>query len=95
VMVCIAANDRNPLQPTVSAVPNPFQDRVRFALPATGRACLTIADPAGRIVCTVSGSGRFEFDGLDRSGKSLPAGVYFWRVAGAGLRANGRLVKLE
>jgi predicted outer membrane repeat protein len=95
VMVGIAAMGRKPLRPVVSAVPNPFQDRVRFILPATGRACLTIADPAGRIVCTLSGSGRFGFDGLDRSGQSLPAGVYFWRVAGAGIKTGGRLVKLE
>ena len=67
--------------------PNPSQGRVSFRLdlPATGRVGLSVLDVAGRVVHEIdetkeAGRHVLEWDGQDRNGRTLPAGVYFARL---------------
>lgn len=78
-------------RPTLEARPNPFRTLVRLSAPPVIRApTLVISDATGRIVRTLvareaTGSGEprgWLWDGRDRSGRPLPAGVYHCRAQG-------------
>jgi hypothetical protein len=70
--------------------------RVRFRMPASGEASVTILDPQGRRVAEplhrvlAAGPAEVSWDGRDADGRRVGAGVYFARVvvpgAAAGLR---------
>jgi hypothetical protein len=66
------------------AWPNPARRAIRFELSGEpGSREIEILDPAGRLVAGI-GPGRFpEWDGCDRQGRPMPAGVYFARVRGS------------
>lgn len=81
--------------------PNPFNPRVtiEFSLPAPGAtATVTVYDALGGRVRELF-NGRLEgrdglatWDGLDRSGRPVASGVYFYRIACAGQLASGKLI---
>lgn len=70
------------------AGPNPSDGPVRVWIeegPAGEGAAVEILDPTGRKLRTLSGTGReFSWDGADRSGRSVPAGVYWIRLVRPG-----------
>jgi hypothetical protein len=83
--------------------PNPFNPTVTlpFTLAAPGRVRLEIFDLAGRRIATLA-DGHFEageqalaWDGRDGAGNPQASGVYFARLAAAGLTETKRLVLLR
>jgi hypothetical protein len=92
----VAVGD-DPAPPVVTAdrllpvIPNPFGPaaEVAFDLAHAGRARLTVHDVNGRRVRTLvdaelaGGRQRVRWDGRDDAGHEAPAGIYFFRLAGA------------
>ncbi len=90
-----------------SVEPNPTRPgrstRFCFQLPAAGPAQLTIHDLNGRLVRhlvdfdAVAGNHEALWDGLDRTGCPVPAGIYCYRLsqAGGGSAAVGRVIRLR
>jgi hypothetical protein len=79
--------------------PNPFTEQVRFQFgrAAAGPVRLVIRDAAGRVVYEV-GADRavgLRWDGRDRQGNRVTAGVYFYRLAGDDWSASGRVLRLR
>jgi hypothetical protein len=84
-------------------VPNPSRGRARLTLElaAPGRVEVGVFDASGRRVRTLV-SGRLEagrhpiaWDGVDATGTSAPAGVYFVRATASDDTARQRLVRVE
>jgi hypothetical protein len=82
-----------------SASPNPFSGAVRLHVPPGSRV-LGIFDRCGKLVrslpsshSSVAGPYSLSWDGTDKSGRLLPAGIYFLREEGGPLRRL--LVKLN
>jgi hypothetical protein len=85
----------DPVDPARSGVlqflrnyPNPFNasTSVRFWIPASGPAALTVHDGSGRTLRTLfrewkgAGRGTAAWDGRDEKGRALPSGVYVCRL---------------
>jgi subtilisin family serine protease len=78
-----------PVAPTLACGPNPFnpQTTVRFTLPASGHAVLTIYDPRGHEVARLvdgpldEGPHVVAWDGRDARGATLASGTYFCRLS--------------
>lgn len=85
------------------AVPNPFNPRttLRFELPAAGPVRLTIHGLDGRLVATLvarelpAGGHEAAWDGRDRAGRTVAAGVYLCRLEAAGAIRTQRLALLK
>ena len=91
-----------PVGPTLSAVPNPFNGRVALRLDgmADGPVTMTVHDAAGRMVRRLevvsTGNGRTAtWDGRDGRGRVLPSGAYFARARQGGLVLTQRLTYLK
>jgi hypothetical protein len=95
----------DPVAPAVLALapnqPNPFNPSttLRFALPAAGRARLSVYDATGRRVAVLvegelaAGWHQAVWDGRDASGHALASGVYLARLeAGSEVRARKLLL---
>jgi flagellar hook assembly protein FlgD len=85
----------------IRIMPNPVvqESTIRFVLPQAGMSRVRIIDPAGRLVrrlqagWTPAGPQQHRWDGRDRSGARVDAGVYFLVVdAAGGFRDRGKLV---
>lgn len=82
--------------------PNPFASttRIRFALPRAGQTRVTIHDVSGRLVRSLltesldAGVHDVAWDGRTDAGHRAPAGLYSYRVEGAGSVASRTLVLL-
>lgn len=80
--------------------PNPSRGpvRVAFTLPTAGSARVTVHDPAGRAVRTLTegersaGTHALVWDGRDDDGRALPAGLYFVRFAAPGMVQSRKVV---
>jgi hypothetical protein len=80
------------LQNTVEVFPNPFVDAVRFSLSSlTEETIVRIYDISGKEVTLINVVGRnyVLWDGRDKQGMLLPAGVYFCEIG------DGRTVYLQ
>ena len=83
--------------------PNPSEGSVglSFALPAAGRAQLSIYDLSGRLVATLfSGDAQLgqpsvTWDGRDGSGTPASSGVYFAKLQAAGETRVAKLVLIR
>ncbi len=84
--------------------PNPGRSEVhiRYQLAAAGPAVLEIYDISGRRIKSLpqgsvpAGAVRtFTWDGSDQSGKNVPAGVYFCRLAAGGMTKIRRMIMLK
>ena len=90
--------------PWVMASPNPLCDRtsIEYFLPEAAEVTLSIFDVTGRCVEVLSvgerraGSHTLVWEGRDRAGRCLPAGIYFYRLrVSASQHISGRLVVLR
>ncbi len=69
--------------------PNPFRGgtTINFSLPSEGRARLAVYNVAGQLVRTLhdgvlpAGSQSVSWDGRNQAGRSVPGGVYFYRLS--------------
>lgn len=77
---------------TIKAFPNPFSDRVSFAVPEGRAKTLRIFDASGKLVAQVDLGISHSWDGRGLTGKKLPAGVYFYSFNG---KILGRLIKMK
>jgi hypothetical protein len=83
--------------------PNPFanQTSLKFALPASGPARLTVFDIAGRRVAELvnrtmdAGVHSVTWDGRDASGATVASGVYLARLEAAGKTMTREMVRLK
>ncbi len=81
------------------AYPNPFNPQVKIAFSLARRAhvSLTIVDLAGRLIRELyvggldAGPQEFTWNGVDRHGRALPSGTYFYRVVAEGQSQVGKL----
>lgn len=81
---------------SLTATPNPFYERCLISLAAPQRAGvrLVVRDACGRTVRELAVSGRTAtWDGTDAAGRPATPGVYFCRLAGAGLRTEVKLIR--
>lgn len=85
-----------------AASPNPFTSstRIAFALPHETQVKLDVYDAAGRLVRAVTdallpaGEHAVAWDGNDRSGGRVQAGVYFYRMRAGSFTATRRVALL-
>jgi hypothetical protein len=83
------------------AWPNPFGKAVEFEWyqPESGRSGLQVHDVNGRIVAVVpprdrrEGWHHFNWDGRSLDGRDTPAGVYWFKLTGAGAPRSVKVVK--
>jgi hypothetical protein len=82
------------------AYPNPFKNAttLRFDLTVPAAVTLVVHDAAGRTIRRLlsgktypAGSHEVSWDGHDRRGRDVPAGVYFVRVHAGKFTANGKI----
>ncbi|RMF09723.1 MAG: T9SS C-terminal target domain-containing protein, partial [Candidatus Neomarinimicrobiota bacterium] len=84
-------------------VPNPFNPAttIRYSLPRTGRANLTVYDLQGREVITLvnrvqsPGWHTLSWDGKDASGRPVSSGVYLYRLQSAGKQQTRKMIYLR
>lgn len=85
------------------AGPNPFRETasLRFDLPEPRRVSVALYGIDGRLVREIAdgpfGAGRHAayWDGKDHSGRPVPPGIYFARIAAGDAQATLRLVRLH
>jgi hypothetical protein len=83
--------------------PNPMRSatRIEYSVPTTGPATLTLFDVSGREIRTLvngpvtAGPHEVAWDGLDRLGRQVPAGAYFYELNANGERRTQRVVRLR
>ena len=83
--------------------PNPCagEATIRFEIPARARVEASVYDVSGRLVARLAegelpgGEHGLRWDGLDRSGRRLPSGVYFVRLAALGESVERKIVLLK
>jgi hypothetical protein len=81
--------------------PNPFSESVSLAysLPETTTAKLCIYDLTGRVAVTLldqqvqAGPHTLEWDGRDRSGQSVPSGIYFAVLSSDGTQVVCKIIR--
>ena len=91
-----------PAVPALAAFPNPFMrsTTVSYELPKSGNVRLSVCDATGRtvrvLVNETKGPGRYsaDWDGRDKQGRTLPAGIYFCALEAEGRRLSRKLVLL-
>ncbi len=84
-------------------VPNPFRraTRIAFEVTRSGPVELTVFDPAGRLVRKLvnetrsAGAYHVDWDGRDRTGERVSAGVYFYRLETVEGPVSRKAVRLE
>lgn len=77
----------------VLAVPNPFSTEFDLILPENSDYTIRLWNTAGQVVCSqrIVGDARATI----RVGDTMPPGIYFCSVTGAGFRHTMRLIKYE
>ena len=86
-----------------SVTPNPFvsSTTLRFELPESGPARLSVYDISGRVVRTLAdgqtamGAHAVRWNGTDDHGQPLPAGIYFARLDALGKTQVRRMVLMK
>lgn len=84
------------------AAPNPFdlQTTLSFSLPRSGHARVTVYDVQGHVIATLvdadrpAGRHSVTWNGRDQHARSVPAGLYFYRVEAGGAVGTSRVVLL-
>ena len=84
----------------VTAYPNPFNPRVNlaFRLQRDAMVRVTVHDAAGRLLGRLqdgplsAGDHSLSWQGVDRGGRALPSGAYFYRITAEDQGATGKLL---
>ncbi|MFW5701993.1 MAG: T9SS type A sorting domain-containing protein, partial [Bacteroidota bacterium] len=81
----------------VRVYPNPATEYVNFEYSGSSDVRLSIFDSMGNPVASpqsIGGSGDmiFRWNGCDATGRRLPAGAYFYRLAGSSESHKGKLI---
>lgn len=92
-----------PVKFALAAVPNPFNaaTRIDFAIPEAGTFTLKIYDIRGRLITNLDegertiGSYSTEWNGNNKSGEAVPAGVYFCQFRSGRIKMQKKLVLLR
>jgi len=79
--------------------PNPFNPstQIRFELPESESVTLRVYNAAGAKIATLfdgqasAGSTTVQWNGRDQAGRSMPSGMYFYRLEGEGVDIGGRM----
>jgi hypothetical protein len=82
--------------------PNPFTDGtyIEFQLDKPGTYKLSVMDITGRVIRNLSDDDQFSrihvvyWDGKDNSGRTIPSGIYFYKIEFDGLSEIKRMVKI-
>jgi flagellar hook assembly protein FlgD len=75
--------------------------RIEYSVPTSGPASLTLFDVSGREIRTLvngpvtAGPHEVAWDGLDRQGRQVPPGAYFYELNAGGQHETRRLVRLR
>jgi hypothetical protein len=85
---------------TASSYPNPFHTftQIRFAVPHSSRVSIRIYDGAGRTINEIlnqelnRGLHTVVWDSKDGQGKTVPNGIYFYRIQGDNFSATNKLI---
>lgn len=96
-----AAERRSPGPVLEQNAPNPFRasTEIGFTLARDGDVELTVHAVSGRLVRVIAripmaaGRHSLSWDGLDASGRPVPAGVYFYRIAADGRSEARKLIR--
>jgi hypothetical protein len=83
--------------------PNPFnpETRIRFELPARGRAQLRIYSVKGQVIRTLiekdmaAGPHSIRWDGRDDLGQSVASGVYFYSLSTPSVKESRKMILLR
>ncbi len=82
--------------------PNPFNGKTSFvlALPVASDYTVNVYNVAGQVVRTFEGSAgagnkTIVWDGMDRNGKPVSSGVYFYKAAAKGFSATMKMLYLK
>ena len=86
----------------VDITPNPFRamTRFRFSTRSGERALVRIYTATGREVRDLAGAGtvglqQIAWDGRDRRGRAVPAGIYLYRVDAGARSARGKVIHVR
>ncbi len=80
----------------VKVLPNPFSNRLTFSYPKSNNVILEIFDVSGRIIQkqkSNQSSTSINWDGKDLQGKSIPMGVYFYKLNTDKNSATGKIIR--
>jgi hypothetical protein len=67
---------------SISAVPNPFQNSVKFLIPAqAGETNLSIYDITGKMVIDFNGNSELVWNGRNSDGSLARPGIYFYHIS--------------
>jgi subtilisin family serine protease len=99
----VAAEMRSPAGPRMAAAPNPLSGpgEIRFALPAAGRARVTLYDASGRLVRELAdgafagGPHAVRWDARDDRGLPVASGIYFARLEVGAKRVDSKVVLIR
>jgi hypothetical protein len=102
-VTAVTEETRRPVFGLLPSTPNPFarETRIAYRVEADGPVRLEIFDISGRLVRSlvdqVQAANEYEtaWDGRDRSGRGLSAGVYFLRLKAGGKTASQRIVLMH
>jgi len=83
--------------------PNPFNPSttISFSLPVEGNVVLNIYDITGRLVATLvndnmsSGYHSVNWDGIDKSGSFVSAGLYIYSLQAEGVALTRKMVLMK
>jgi subtilisin family serine protease len=99
----VAADAPSPAGPRMAAAPNPLSGpgEIRFALPAAGRARVTLYDASGRLVRELAdgafagGPHAVRWDARDDRGRPVASGIYFARLEVGAKRVDSKVVLIR
>ena len=103
-MAKIIAGDSRPESYALEPVrPNPFNPscEIPFALPEDGRVTISIYDLSGHKIAQVAdadyvaGEHSIRWNGVDDSGREMPAGIYFCRMNVGSFVATRRMLLVK
>jgi cytochrome c peroxidase len=100
LVISIGGTSLSPQLTLMPNYPNPFpaSTTLRFNLPSNGPTCVSVFDAGSRLVRVLvdgermAGSTSVSWDGTDRAGYPVAAGVYFYELVHERGRVTGRMI---
>lgn len=103
VTVNVSSDDAVSTPINVSVFPSPFKEYTQFSINAKANSELELEIynlkgqliKTDKVVASDSGVTTIIWDGKDSKGNQAQSGIYFYRLSGRDLNANGRIVKIK